>query len=145
MNADKRKETIATVLAMNFIPFVIAIYTLWLIIIIAFKPMPQFTLDGIIRFILFVSLPVLGITTYILSFVHRNTMGSKNVWLLGSINSVIWCIIFLLFSGIALVENIGGGVFSLLCFLYFAILFNLNDKLYGFEKNQELSQFEVNP
>jgi hypothetical protein len=144
MNADKRKETITTVLAMNFIPFVIAIYTLWLIIIIAFKPMPQFTLDGIIRFILFVSLPVLGITTYILSFVHRNTIGSKNVWLLGSINSGIWAIIFLVLFIFGVLISAVSGILLFFCLCYFVALYDYNRKLYYFEKNQELSQFEVN-
>ena len=140
MDVDKRKEIVVTILALNFIPFVISILTLLFIINITFKPVLQFTLE---MFILYASLPVLGITTYILSFMYRDIIGSKNVWLLGCVNSGIWCVMFILFTGIALFGNIFGGVSSFFCFLYFKRLFILNDKLYGFEKSHELNQFET--
>jgi uncharacterized membrane protein len=145
MDADKRKNVVATVIAMNIILFVIAILTLGVILYYTgFDRTFQLTPHRIIGAILYAILPVLGITTYILSFVHRNKMGSKNVWLLGSINSGIWAIIFLVLFIFGVLISAVSGILLFFCLCYFVVLYDYNRKLYGFEKNQELSQFEVN-
>jgi hypothetical protein len=145
MDADKRKKTITIVLVMNFIPLVIAVLTF---VIILFWGVMYF-IYGPSLIVLFVTiflilLPVLGIRTYIMSFIHRKLIGRKDVWLLGCINSIIWLTIFLITSIYQLSINPMSSILSFSCFIYFAILSNLNQRLYDFEKSQELSQFEVN-
>jgi hypothetical protein len=145
MDADKRKNIVVTVIAMNIFPLIIAIITLGMIIYYAgFHATVQLTTQVVIIAILYASLPVLGITSYILSFVYRNTIGFKNVWLLGSINSGIWSVIFLVLFIFGVLISAVSGILLFFCLFYFVALYDYNRKLYDFEKSQEINLFNVN-
>lgn len=145
MDANKRKDVVATVIAMNLILLIITILTLGIILYYSgFDGTFRLTTHEIIGVILYASLPVLGITTYILSFVYKNAIGCKNVWLLGSINSGIWSVIFLVLFIFGVLISALSGILFFFCLFYFVALYDYNQKLYNFEKSQELSQFEVN-
>jgi hypothetical protein len=150
MDADKRKKTITIVLVMNFIPLVIAVLTLIMIWYFAFGEIRRATLEGVTITILLSILPILGIVSYQSAFINRKSLEKKWIWELGCVNSGIWIAIFLgivayQISTYKIRNHIRIDTFlPFISFIYFGYLFFLNKKMVELEKNQELSQFEVN-
>jgi hypothetical protein len=141
MDANKRKETITIVLAMNFIPFVIAVLTLIIVLYFGgFYNIMRPTSEGISITILLTILPLLGIRTYTSTFIHRNSLEKKWIWELGCVNSGIWIAIFLGIVTYQFLVNNSKNLIpleSLLPFasiIYFGCLFYLNKKMIEFER-----------
>ncbi len=144
MDTDKRKKVITTILAMNFIPLVIAVIALVMILFFGFGEIYQATLKGVSIIILLSILPSLGIVTYQSAFINRKSPEKKWIWELGCVNSGIWIAIFL---GIVVYQiltykshrHIRIDTFlPFISFIYFGFLFYLNKKMV------KLSPFEVN-
>lgn len=144
MDTNKRKKTIKTILAMNFIPFVIAIITLLIVLYFGgYYNIMRPTLEGISITILLTIIPLLGIRTYTSTFIHRDSLEKKWIWELGCVNSGIWIAIFL---GIVIYQFLVNNsknliplesLLPIVSFIYFGGLFYLNKKMVEFKSIEE--------
>jgi hypothetical protein len=142
MDIDKREKIIKNVLAMNFIPMVIAVLMLFMILYFGFTSLNHLTLKSGGAFFMLLILPVLGFTTYQSAIINRKSSNKKWVWELGCVNSGIWTVIFLGIFIYQIVIIPFSSPIAFGSFIYFGYLFSLNKKMVEFEKSQELSQFE---
>ena len=135
MGKSKKNNIIWLILAMNVIPFIIAVLTLMMIVYFGIYGIAKISLEGITLFFVLITLPILGIITYTSSFINRNNIEKIISWELGCINSAIWAIVFFVIFIIQLFSVPLSSITSLLCTAYFFVLFYLNQQVCDLGKN----------
>ena len=123
------------ILAMNVIPFIIAGLTFMMILYFGIYGMSKISSEGISIFFVLVMLPILGIITYTSNFINRNNIEKTISWELGCINSAIWSIIFFCTFIFQLFTTPMNSIASLLCTIYFFVLFYLNQQVHDLGKD----------
>ena len=135
MKKLEKDNMIWLILAMNVIPFIIAVLTLMMILYFGIYGIMNISLKGIMMFFVLIILPILGTITYTSSFTNRNNIEKTISWELGCINSAIWSIIFFVIFIIQLFSVPLSSITSLLCTIYFSVLFYLNQQVCDLEKD----------
>lgn len=134
METSEKNNKVWLILAMNVIPFIIAILTLMMILYFGFYAFKNISFEGVFIFFLLMLLPIFGITTYILSYIDRQKYENLITWEMGCINSAIWTIIFLVIFIAQLFSAQINSIFYLICTIYFGVLFYLNQQVCDFWK-----------
>jgi DNA-binding XRE family transcriptional regulator len=136
METTEKNKTVWVILAMNFIPLIIATLTLIMILYFEIYAFKNISFEGVFIFFLLMLLPIFGIITYILCYIDRQKYENLIAWEMGCVNSAIWAIVFLCIFIAQLFSTQIDSIFYLLCTIYFGVLLYLNQQVCDFRKNQ---------
>ncbi len=134
MDTDRRKKTVSIIMLMYFIPLIIAILTLMMVLYFGYLGTQKILFTAVLWTFLLSILPILGITTYVYSFIHRNSLKRQWIWDLGCVNSGIWAVIFFGIFLFQLLINPFNSLVSFASFIYFGYLFSLNKNILEFKR-----------
>ena len=135
MKKLEKDNMIWLILAMNVIPFIIAVLTLMMILYFGIYGIMNISLQGITIFFVLIILPILGTITYTSNFINRNNIEKIISWELGCTNSAAWSIIFFCTFIFQLFTTPMNSIASLLCTIYFFVLFYLNQQVHDLGKD----------
>src|SRR6218665_2087059 len=136
MNATKRAETIILVKNLNFIPFIIAVVTLYFMIA-SLNYKEQIYFERIVGLVILTSLPILGIVSYVSLFFSKKYRPHSYLWILGCINGGIWMPFGLWMLLIFIIDPLSTAALFFLflfTFFYMGYLAYLNYQLYKYDK-----------